>query len=132
MHNAEVFASERRLHFVAGYFQYPQNHFCPNFDSHPLEDWQQESASALVKRLAVVAMAAALVWALQQSPSPEAAVLREELVRLSGRQMKRGRRVTAPALLSGLWLLLSAVELLERYTPDQLRALAQQASGFRS
>lgn len=97
-----------------------------------LEDWQQESASALVKRLAVVAMAAALVWALQHSPSPEAALLREELGRLSGRQRKRGRRVTAPALLSGLWLLLSAVELLERYTPDQLRALAQQASGFRS
>ena len=96
-----------------------------------IEDWQQESASALVKRLAVVAMAAALVWAIAHCRSPEAEGLREELVRLSGRQMKRGRPVTAPALLAGLWTLLSAVDLLERYMPDQLRARAQQAIGLK-
>jgi hypothetical protein len=95
-----------------------------------IEDWQQESASALVKRLAVVAMASALIWAIQHCRSPEAELLREELVRLSGRQMKRGRPVTAPALLAGLWTLLSAVDLLERYTPDQVRARAHQATGF--
>jgi len=92
-----------------------------------LEDWQQESASALVKRLAVVSMAAALVWAIQHCRDPEIETLRSELVRLSGRQMKKRQPVTAPALLAGLWTLLSMLELLERYTPDELQILAQQA-----
>jgi hypothetical protein len=38
---------------------------------------------------------------------------REFLVRLSGRQMKRYRPVTAPALLAGLHLLLTMLEVLE-------------------
>jgi hypothetical protein len=92
-----------------------------------LEDWQQESASALVKRLAVVSMAAALVWAIQHCRDPQIEPLRRELVRLSGRQMKRGQPVTAPALLAGLGTLLCMMELLERYTPDELQILAQQA-----
>ena len=95
-----------------------------------LEDWQQESASALVKRLAVVAMASALVWAIQHCRAPEIDPLRRELIRLSGRQMKRTQPVTAPALLAGLGTLLAAVELLERYTPDELHRLAQQATSL--
>ena len=92
-----------------------------------MEDWQQESASAIAKRLAVVAMATALVWQIQYSCAPEVEPLRRELVALSGRQMKKRQPVTAPALLAGLWTLLSALELLERYTPEQLQALALQA-----
>lgn len=92
-----------------------------------LEDWQQESASALVKRLAVVSMAAALVWAIQHWRDPEIETLRSELVRLSGRQMKKRQPVTAPALLAGFWTLLSMLELLERYPPDEWQILAQQA-----
>ena len=92
-----------------------------------MENWQQESASAIAKRLAVVAMATALVWQIQYSGAPEVEPLRRELVALSGRQMKKRQPVTAPALLAGLWTLLSAIELLERYTPEQLRALALQA-----
>ncbi len=96
-----------------------------------VEDWQQESASALVKRLAVVSMAAALVWAIQHCRDPQVEPLRRELIRLSGRQMKRRQPVTAPALLAGLGTLLAAVELLERYTPDELQRLAQQATTLR-
>jgi hypothetical protein len=92
-----------------------------------LEDWQQESGCALAKRLAVVAMAAALVWAIQHARAPEVEPLRKELMRLSGRQRKPRQPVTAPGLLAGLWTLLSAVELLERYTPDEIELLAQQA-----
>jgi hypothetical protein len=95
-----------------------------------LEDWQQQSASALVKRLAVVSMAAALVWAIKHCRDPQVEPLRRELIRLSGRQMKRTQPVTAPALLAGLGTLLSAMELLERYTPDQLQRLAQQATSL--
>ena len=93
-----------------------------------LEDWQQESASAVAKRLAVVCMAAALVWAIQHCRDPQIEPLRRELIRLSGRQMKRRQPVTAPALLAGLGTLLAAVELLERYTPEELQRLAQQAT----
>ena len=95
-----------------------------------LEEWQQESAAALVKRLAVVAMASALVWAIQHCRDPQIDPLRRELIRLSGRQMKRRQPVTAPALLAGLGTLLAAVELLERYTPDELQRLAQQATSL--
>ncbi len=39
--------------------------------------------------------------------------------------MRRGKEFTEPALLSGLWSLLSAVWLLEHYTPEELRRVAQ-------
>lgn len=92
-----------------------------------MQDWQQESASAIAKRLAVVSMASALVWLIQFSSAPEAEGLRDELMRLSGRQTKRRQPVTAPALLAGLWTLLSAADLLQRYSPEQILSLAQQA-----
>lgn len=95
-----------------------------------IEDWQQESASAVVKRLAVVSMAATLVWAIQHCRDPQVEPLRRELIRLSGRQMKRTQPFTPPALLVGLGMLLSAIELLERYTPDELQRMAQQATGL--
>lgn len=96
-----------------------------------IEEWQQESGAAIAKRLAVVCMAAVLVWSLQQSAQkgvPEAQALCQELVRLSGRQMKRSRPVTAPALLAGLWTLLAVQDLLHRYTPEQLNSLLEQLS----
>jgi hypothetical protein len=123
-----------------------------------IEDWQQESAAAIAKRLAVVSMAAALVWQLQQAAdqteqaeqsgthnsitntgsderdekTKETLALCHELVRLSGRQMKRSRPITAPALLAGLWTLLSLNELLERYSPEQLRGLLDQLQHWRA
>src|SRR5262249_18075211 len=56
-----------------------------------VERWQQEGGAALARRLAVAAMACALVWRLERQQTAEAATLRGLLVRLSGRQMKRGR-----------------------------------------
>ena len=57
--------------------------------------------------------------------------LRAILIRLSGRQMKRNRPHTAPALLAGLWVLLSMLALLEHYDLDDLRRLAAQIPVFR-
>jgi hypothetical protein len=71
-----------------------------------LESWQQETPSALAKRLLVAAMACVLVWQLAQSEHPQAARVRRLLIRLSGRQMKRGHAFTMPALLAGLWVYL--------------------------
>ena len=94
---------------------------------HHLEQWQQETAAALARRLLVAAMACVVVWQLERSKEPAAAPIRDLLVRLSGRQMKRKRPVTAPALLAGLWTLLSMLQVLEHYDLSELRDLAQQA-----
>lgn len=95
-----------------------------------IEFWQQESASAVAKRLTVAAMACVIVWKLARDTSPAAAELRQALVGLSGRQMKRGgkaRPFTEPALLAGLELLLKMLIVLEHHDPAELRRLLQAA-----
>jgi hypothetical protein len=93
-----------------------------------VEEWQQENASAIAKRLLIGCMASVTVWALQREATPEAHECQRFLVRLSGRQMKRSRPVTAPALLAGLHLLLKMLDVLEEYTPAQLRDYASRAA----
>jgi hypothetical protein len=54
--------------------------------------------------------------------------MREVLVRLSGRQMKRGRGArgfTEPALMAGLAILVPMLDLLAHCDLEQLRRLAQ-------
>jgi hypothetical protein len=61
-------------------------------------------------------------------PSPAAADLRQALVGLSGRQMKRGgktRPFTELTLLAGLRLLLRMVMMLEHHDAAELRHLLQ-------
>ena len=92
-----------------------------------VECWLQDDARKLSRRLAVVAMAAVLVWQLARDERPEANEMRQVLVRLSGRQMKRGRGhpgFTAPALLAGLGILLPMLHLLETHSPAELKRLA--------
>jgi hypothetical protein len=86
-----------------------------------VEHWKQPDGEAIAKRLVVAAMACALVWRLQGDPSAEAATLRQLLVRLSGRQQKRGRPATAPALLAGLWVLLAMLAVLQEHSVEELR-----------
>ena len=90
-----------------------------------VEHWQQETAAAVAKRLLVASMACAVVWRLARDEAPEAAEYRRLLVTLSGRLMRRGVEFTEPALLAGLWTLLSATWLLEHYTPEELRTIAR-------
>jgi hypothetical protein len=95
-----------------------------------VESWQQETAEALARRLTVVAMSAVVVWHLARDPRPEADEFRQVLVRLSGRQMKRGRNrrnFTEPALLVGLGVLVPMLALLEHYDLKKLRQVAQEA-----
>lgn len=89
-----------------------------------LEQWQQESAEAIAKRLLIVAQACVVVWELEQA-GREAETLREFLVRLSGRLMKRGVSYTAPALLAGLWQFLAIIDALERHTSAELLEMAR-------
>jgi hypothetical protein len=98
--------------------------------SQHLEAWQQESAPALARRLTVSAMAAVAVWELARDASPEAGEMREVLVRLSGRQMKRGRAArgfTEPALMAGLGVLVPMLLLLEHHDLNHIRRLARLA-----
>lgn len=92
-----------------------------------LESWQQESAAAIAKRLLIAAMVCVCAWDLQRQTTPAAMEAQQFLVRLSGRQMKRTKPVTTSALIAGLHLLLPMLDLLERYTPEQLRTLAHHA-----
>jgi hypothetical protein len=90
-----------------------------------VEEWQQESAHAVAKRLLVAAQACVVVWQLMRAKEPEAVPLRRLLVRLSGRLMKRGVEYTAPALLAGMWGLLTILDVLDHYTPDEIRQMAK-------
>lgn len=89
-----------------------------------LERWQQENADAVAKRLLVVSMACVIVWKLMQNTTPQASEARQLLVRLSGRQMKRTKPYTAPALLAGLWVLLTVLYVLENYQISDLHHIA--------
>lgn len=91
-----------------------------------LEHWQQATGPAIARRLLIAAMACVTVWQLEADQSPPAQELKTLLIRLSGRQVKRTKPITTPALLAGLWVLLSTLELLEHYRLPQLRQLAQQ------
>jgi hypothetical protein len=97
-------------------------------DGQQVEHWQQHCGAAIAKRLLVAAMACAVVWTLQRQTTKEAAQLRQLLVRLSGRQMKRGQAFTAPALLAGLWVYLAMLEALETHGLEKLQQLKQALS----
>ena len=90
-----------------------------------LEHWQQETATAVIRRLLVASMACVVVWQLARQATPEARQLRDLLIRLSGRQMRRDKDFTMPALLAGMWVLLSMLSLLEQHDVEHLRRLAQ-------
>ena len=88
-----------------------------------IEQWQQETASAITKRLVVAAQACVIVWALMESSEPEVATLRRTLVRLSGRLMKHKVEYTAPALLAGAWQLMMILDALDQYPIEELKEM---------
>ncbi len=104
---------------IESYFKLLKSH------GQQLEHWQQETGPAVARRLLIASMACVLVWNLQADPSAEANRFRDILVRLSGRQTKRKRPHTAPALLAGLWVLLSMLALLEHVDLQDLKQLAK-------
>jgi hypothetical protein len=93
-----------------------------------VEAWLQENAVTFSRRLVVAAMAGVIVWRLARDNSASAAEMRDVLVRLSGRQMKRGknqRSFTEPALLAGLGVLMSMLGYLREHDLDDLRRLTE-------
>jgi Transposase DDE domain len=124
---SEVWATAEKLAFCY-YWRWNIENFFKLLKGHgqQLERWQQETGPAIARRLLVAAMACVTVWYLQADESPEAMELKSILIRLSGRQTKRERPHTAPALLAGMWVLLSMLALLEHCDLDRLKALATQ------
>lgn len=92
-----------------------------------VEQWQQETAHAIAARLLVASMACVTVWRIARSSHPQAENARQLLTRLSGRQMKRSRTWTMPAILAGMWNLLAMMEVLRHHSLEELRELAQIA-----
>lgn len=97
---------------------------------HQLEAWQQDSALAIAKRLLVASMACVSVWAIAADTSAQGLELQGFLIKLSGRQMGRQKRVTHPALLAGLWLFLSMLEVLKTYSAEELEDMKTTAEKF--
>jgi hypothetical protein len=88
-----------------------------------LEHWLQETGQAIARRLLVASMACVTAWQLLDDSSPAATELKTTLVRFSGRQTKRNRPHTAPAILAGLWCVLSIMDYLEEHDIDHLKNL---------
>lgn len=94
---------------------------------HQLESWEQETGEGILKRLLIAGQASVLAWRLMRAEDEQATHTRAFLVRLSGRQMKRTRPVTAPALLDGLFKLFTMLETLKNYSLSELEAFAEFA-----
>jgi hypothetical protein len=88
------------------------------------EAWQQTTAHAIAARLLIASMACVVIWRLARNEHPKASEARQFLVRLSGRQMKRSKPFTMPAMLAGLWTLLAMLNVLERHSIDEIQQLA--------
>jgi hypothetical protein len=104
---------------IESYFKLLKSH------GQQLEHWLQETGAAIFRRMLVATMACVTVWHLQSDTSPAAMELKTTLVRFSGRQTKRTRPHTAPALLAGLWPVLTMLVYLEDHDLEDLKQLIQ-------
>ena len=93
---------------------------------HELEYWQQTTGKAILCRLLIASMACVYVWQLQRDKSEEAELLRQKLMRLSGRQTKHGVKSTSTAMLAGWYSMMAMLSLLESETSlEDLRQLVK-------
>jgi len=85
-----------------------------------LEQWQQRDPLAIFKRLLIVSNSSMFVWKIANDKSANAKRIRDILIQLSGRQMQRKIEWTYPALLGGLDSYLTTVDLLTRFSVDEI------------
>jgi hypothetical protein len=88
-----------------------------------VEQWQQENASRIAKRLLIAAQACVVIWALMRAEDPQSDSLRRFLMSLSGRMTKPGVEYTAPALFDGMFNLLAIADALDRYPVPEIRQM---------
>jgi len=93
-----------------------------------LEQWQQTKPEALFKRLLVVSQSCMLVWKIANDNSANALKLREILIELSGKQIQRGVDFTYPALLKGLENYLITIDMLTKFSVDDILKMKDELS----
>jgi len=71
-----------------------------------------------------------LVWKLADTKDSKAKEFKELLVKLSGRQLDKGKEYTYPSLLAGFWVFLSMVEFFNHYDYDTLIEAKSQLNSF--
>lgn len=87
---------------------------------HQMESWLQQSGEAFFKRLLIVAQSCVMIWRLMNDQRAQSQALKALLIRISGRNTKKKQPFTAPALLAGYLSLLSAHELLQEMSPEEI------------
>jgi hypothetical protein len=90
-----------------------------------LESWLQRDGRRILIKLLIAFGACAAIWALERKLDAESTAFKELLMRLSGRQTKRDRRITTSGMLAGLWVLQAALDPLARHGPDRLNAMLE-------
>lgn len=95
-----------------------------------LEKWQQETAGAIFKRLLIASYACLLVWQIEHSNNKNIIEIKKVLVKLSGRLIARGKDSSSPALLAGIWVFFSAMDILELYDIENLMTMKKELNEF--
>jgi hypothetical protein len=90
-----------------------------------LEGWLQRDGERVLKKLLIALAACASVWALERRCDAASEEFKALLMRLSGRQTKRGVPVTTSGMLAGLWVLQGALGPLARHGPEKLNTLLE-------
>jgi len=109
---------------IESFFKWLKSH------GHQMEYWGQQTGISIARRLLIAAMACVLVWGLMEDDSVESTEFKNVLIRLSGRQMKRSKPYTAPALLAGVQILLSTLATLEQIPLSRLKQMADLLPSF--
>ena len=91
-----------------------------------LEHWLQRQGDRLLIKLLLALGACTAVWALERRDDAASETFKRLLMQLSGRQTKRDRAVTTAGLLSGLWVIQSALVALATHAAGQLKAMLEQ------
>ena len=93
-----------------------------------LEGWLQRDGERVLKKLLIAPGACASIWALERRHDAESEGFKALLMRMSGRQTKRGVPVTTGGMLAGLWVLQGALGPLARHGPERLNTLLEEHS----
>ena len=93
-----------------------------------MENWQQREPIALFRRLLVVSYASVLVWKIANDSSANAKKMRDFLIQLSGKLIERGKEFTYPALLSGLWVYLQMMDVMQSFSIEELFDMKNELS----
>jgi Transposase DDE domain len=90
-----------------------------------LEEWLQRNGERIMIKLLLALGACTSVWALERRNDAESVSFKQLLMQLSGRQTKRHRSITTSGLLTGLWVLQSALGSLATHGLEQLNTMLE-------